>query len=282
MAGEASRARNTLEGAEVLAGERGDPGRRAVRLDEIEGIIRKILVEEAKRIAAAAADDKEIIGTFHDSDVQAGFFPWQLAGSYNRPTTLYPPPVGLGGGAIFLERAPGVGTFIAAVAAGVANDPRLFAKTTGSDVDTWGIWREIFTEANVNGVVVWGDDGKPQGALWTEFASPSGGVALRCANGYQIAFKTDLKVSQVSGSRLATTWTYAANFTAVPFAAVMCPGSAGGTFTGVSVDDIGRTGASPTASLCTVELRRDGAAPAFAGGAEVEGVMAFAFGRWKP
>lgn len=279
---ENSRAKNTLEASEVLAGERGDPGDRAVRLNEIGGIVRKILAEEAARLASLVSESAEVIPTFHDSDVKAGFFPWQLAGDYNRPTTLYPPPVGLGGGAIFLERAPGVGTFLAAVAAGVANDPRLFAKTTGSNPDTWGIWREIFTEANVNGVVVWGEDGKPQGALWTEFASPSGGVALRCANGYQIAFKTDIKVTQASAERLATTWTYAANFTAAPFAVVTCPGSAGGIFTGVSVDHIGRTGATPTASLCTVELRRDGAAPAFAPGAEVEGVMAFAVGRWKP
>ena len=278
--------RRSDEELQILAGMRGVEGRRAVRHDELREAVLAILQEEAEkaaRVEALDTDQQEQIADFREKARRAGLYAWQLSSRFNRPNTLNPPPAGVGGGALFLERDVGVGTFIASNADGERgdNETRLFTMSTSGTADDWGQWREILTQDSILGQVLMGTDGLATGALF-QTISNSNGTVVRLASGLQIAFRVGgLTATRADGDRLEATWSYPAAFSSAPAVFASLPSTINGSYTGLSAMDVGAIAANPGSGSVDLAVRRDVGAPAYAVGASVTNISAFAIGSWS-
>lgn len=151
----------------------------AFNAPSIEGIC----YYEAGPTAGYNAPGSELSEVSADGQVvRAGFYRWGGGG--------WGPDTGVaGGGAVRLDRGTDRGTWIAASASRSSKEPRVFAKTTGSETGVYGPWRELFHQGNFLGPVSVDGNGMPSGAALESAGSFSGGYYLRFLDGTMICYR---------------------------------------------------------------------------------------------
>lgn len=278
------------ETVRVLAGLSGAHDSHAVRYGDLRKAVLAIIAD--KEAAAAELDagsgvspSRGQVADFRSAEQEAGFWFWQMSNRFARPNTLNPPPTGIGGAALFMEREPGVGTWLASLADGGrgANEGRLYTLTTSAQAGDFSAWREIFTQESLLGAVGMSAAGEPTGAAM-EFGSNANGAFLRFASGQQVCWKSGIRVDRTTDDRMEGTWTFPAEFAAstTPVLIPTLPSSAmsGAAFSGVGVLDVGHVAVDVGATSATILVRRCYGAPNFASGSYIEGIQAAAIGRW--
>ena len=276
--GSAQQERRERELLRVLGGD-GEAADRAVRLGELDRIISAAIAGD--KAASRVTDPRpEFVADFAAASRRGGAYRWQFAGGLDRRSSLFPPPIGNGGGAFFLERDAGVGTWLAAIASGASPDPRLFVKGTGAPKDEYSPWREVYTEGSILGTVAQGADGVPQGALWQE-VSNANGRAVREASGLQTCHSGEVTFTRVSGDAMGFNWTYPASFAGGPQLSLILPTNAGGAFNSLGPTDIGAAYSSGGTTTVSVGYYRSAGGTAFPVDATIVGVRLKATGYWR-
>lgn len=280
-AGSQQQERRERERLRVLGGD-GENGKRAVLYDEIAALVR---LEVSRQFGPMLTGDDEsdrraFVEDFQGEGNLADFYRWQFAGPYSRRSSLYAPPAGTGGGAIFLERETGVGTWLAALAAGAEENTRLFLKGTHASPDVYGPWREVYTEFSALGPVAMGPDGRPQGALFQEISNANG-RAVRSADGRQEAHSGAITLTRASGDAMSFAWTFPAAFVGTPFIGLVLPANSGGAFTSLSPIDVGATYSGNGTTSITVGCYRAAGGTSFPVGASIAGARVIAQGVWR-
>lgn len=266
----------------VLLGETGAQGDHAVRRSELTTLVADIagkvlesLLGEGEELAAAAVG--EYVDDFHNGERPSGFYTWNTK-SLSRPLSAR------GGPAIYLQRNSGVGAWLAASSdlSSERDKAKLFLKNSqgGGGNNFNPLWREMFHQGNLLGAVALLSDGSTTGAVW-EVIENASGTAIRCANGYQIAYSTDLTLEQVTSATLEETWTYPATFSENPILLPMLPHGIG-SFTDVDRGTIGHWEVGNQIALYSglIRIRAVPGSAAWAATAEVRDVAAVAIGKW--
>lgn len=263
----------------ILAGDRGDPLDRAVRMRDLDEQVRRVIQENAD--AAQKVKPDGYVRDFRAAPLPTGLFKWELG------QALWPPPAGRGGGAAFLGRdESGVGTWIAASADGGRGDnvPRIFVSASSALATDFSIWRELYHQRNINGVCEFLDDETPAGSIFEEIENANG-LALRFASGLQICVANNRTFTELGGDFLRTIWTFPAAFVASGPLFVSCtaPNATTGTYTDLSQVDVGIPAyGTPSSTGQWLFFRRSHGAPSFVSGANFTNGQAFAFGMWGP
>lgn len=248
--------RSLLERLGVLLGDRGPSSKDqvAVRRGELTSMVIEIIeAREKKQSESAAAlasaddeDDTARIPTFHADPVNgvypADFYSWGLS-------TFWKPPVGNGGGAAYLPRNSLTGLWLASASWGGRgnNLPRLFLKNGSGVSDDFGVWREVYHEANIVGPCQIGPENIPIGSVIESNvgeANPPNGRYLRLADGTQICrfgptvSSLPIGTSYYGGFRCPyQTWTFPVPFAATPQVFPHCTDAFGATKGAVSLVD---------------------------------------------
>lgn len=275
--------RKASEELDVLSGARGSGDDRAVRLGELRGLVAGIVADMAANASSgetSVSPSRGQIADFREVERQAGFYLWQIASRFLRPNTLNPPPEGSGGGAIFLERGEGVGTWIAGLADGSLGsyEPRLFTMGTSGQPDDYGAWFEVFTQYSAIAEILM-ISGRPAGGL-LNVVSNSNGVAIQIATGHQLCYKLNLTASRANDDRMDASWTYPVPFVSTPLLIGSVPASGYGTYTGISALDAGTVAVEPDLATGAILIRRDNGAPNFPIGSSITNVGGLAIGRF--
>lgn len=237
--------RSLFERLGVLLGDRGNKDMTAVRRGELTDLVVKVIERREKEMSEASAkfddpgdDDAPRIETFQPDRVtgnfDAGFYAWGGATSWR-------PPVGVGGGAVYVPRNDQTGMWLAAASWGGRgnNIPRAFLKNGSGTIDDFGAWREVYHEANVVGPVQIGPDGFPIGAVIESNVTDPG-----AANGRYIRFADGTQIVRfgpaVSGLAIGTSyyggfrsayqdWNFLVPFASTPQVIPACQDSFGAT-----------------------------------------------------
>lgn len=276
-----AKARLMDEKLRVLLGETPST-ERAVRMSELDRLVTDIAgavinsrfgTETDEDVAGS---DDAAVDSFHNGARDPGFYHWEN-------TSRFRPPTGRAGPAVYMKRKNDRGAWLASVTEGTSGSyaARLFLKgASGVQNDFNPTWREIYHEENVLGAVAQLADGTVDGALW-EVSTSASGTLIRCANGYQIAFRTDMTLIQTTSTTVEGTWTYPAVFTETPVVIPILPGTIG------DYTDIDRTTIShwevntiTSLSLAILRARAANGSAAWSATAEIDGVGVLAFGKW--